>query len=49
VLSTRIDLVGPDVARELKVLQTDCPADSPEDVRRTVEQDLGRPVAVAFP
>jgi ubiquinone biosynthesis protein len=48
VLSTRIDLVGPDVARELKALQTDCPADPSEDVRRTVEGDLGRPVEAAF-
>jgi ubiquinone biosynthesis protein len=48
VLSTRIDLVGPDVAAELKALQTECPADPPEDVRRTVEADLGRPVDEAF-
>jgi ubiquinone biosynthesis protein len=48
VLSTRIDLVGPDVAAELKSLQTDCPADSPEEVRGTVERDLGRPVDEAF-
>ena len=47
VLSTRIDLVGPDVAAELKSLQTHCPY-SPEEVRGTVERDLGRPVDEAF-
>src|ERR1700742_796345 len=48
ILSTRIDLVGPDAAAELKSLQTDCPADAPEQVRATVEADLGMPVEEAF-
>jgi ubiquinone biosynthesis protein len=48
VLSTRIDLVGPDVAAELKALQTRCPEDSEDSVRATVEGDLGRPVTEAF-
>ncbi len=48
VLSTRIDLVGPDVAAELAALQRDTPADAPETVRATVERDLGRPLDQAF-
>lgn len=48
VLSTRIDLVGPDVAAELAALQTDVPADAADVVRRMVERDLGRPVEQAF-
>lgn len=48
ILSTRIDLVGPDAAADLKSLQTDCPADSEDEVRATVEADLGMPVEEAF-
>ena len=48
VLSTRIDLVGPDVAADLRSLQTACPADSEDAVRATVEGDLGMPVEQAF-
>lgn len=48
ILSTRIDLVGPDAAAELKALQTECPSDSSEEVRATVEGDLGMPVEEAF-
>src|ERR1039458_8574554 len=39
VLSTRPDVVGPEVARELAHLQTDAPADPPETVRATIEAD----------
>ena len=48
ILSTRIDLVGPDVAADLKSLQTATPADSEDAVRETVEGDLGKPVEEAF-
>lgn len=48
VLSTRIDLVGPDVAAELAALQTDAPADPADVIRTIVERDLGRPVEQAF-
>jgi len=48
VLSTRIDLVGLDVALELRELQTNVPADPPDVVRATIEADLGRPLEEAF-
>jgi ubiquinone biosynthesis protein len=43
VLSTRPDLVGPEIAAELRQLQTDTPPDSPEVVRRNIESELGAP------
>lgn len=43
ILSTRPDLVGADIAAELSKLQTAAPADSPEQVRRTITEELGRP------
>jgi len=48
LLSTRADLVGPDVARELTRLQADTPADSPESVRATITAELGRPPEEIF-
>ena len=42
VLSTRADLVGPEIAAELRKLQADTPADPPEVVRRTIEDELGK-------
>jgi len=42
ILSTRPDVVGFDLARELSRLQADTPADPPEVVGRIVEEDLGR-------
>ncbi len=48
VLSTRIDLVGPDVAAELRELQANVPADPPEQIRAVVEEDLGRTLEEAF-
>lgn len=48
VLSTRIDLVGPDVAADLRELQTNVPADAEDAVRATIEADLGVPVEDAF-
>jgi ubiquinone biosynthesis protein len=48
VLSTRIDIVGPDIAAELKALQTGGPVDSPEIVRATVEAELGQSLEEAF-
>jgi ubiquinone biosynthesis protein len=43
ILSTRADLIGPEMADELTKLQADVPADSPDVVQRIVEQELGRP------
>jgi ubiquinone biosynthesis protein len=48
VLSTRPDLVGPELARELTHLQTDTPADPPEVVRATIEAEFGKPLATLF-
>jgi ubiquinone biosynthesis protein len=48
VLSTRPDLVGPELARELAHLQTATPADPPETVRATVETELGQPPQALF-
>jgi ubiquinone biosynthesis protein len=48
MLSTRADLVGPELAHELTALQTDVPADPPAVARQTVEAELGRPVAELF-
>jgi ubiquinone biosynthesis protein len=42
VLSTRPDLVGPELAMELAHLQTSTPADSPDTVRAALEAEFGR-------
>ena len=48
VLSTRPDLVGPELARELSHLQADAPAEPPEIVRATIEAEFGKPVSALF-
>jgi ubiquinone biosynthesis protein len=48
LLSTRPDLVGKDLANELKQLQTSTPADSPDIVRKTVETELGQSLDDVF-
>ncbi len=48
MLSTRPDLVGPEMAAELESLQADTPADPPEVVRQVVESELGQPVEELF-
>ncbi len=48
VLSTRPDLVGPSVARELAHLQTAVPFDPPAVVRATIEAELGKPISTLF-
>jgi ubiquinone biosynthesis protein len=42
LMSTRPDVVGRDLAEELKQLQDATPADSPECVQKTVEMELGQ-------
>ncbi len=42
VLSTRADLVGPEVADELRKLQSNTPADSPDVVRQTIRDEFGK-------
>ena len=41
ILSTRADLVGPEMAAELSELQSSTPPDSPEQVIATIEAELG--------
>jgi len=41
MLSTRSDLAGPELAKELSHLQADTPADPPETVRAVIEAELG--------
>src|SRR5690606_13471125 len=48
VLSTRRDLVPPDVADELVLLQDQVAPFDGEEARAIVERELGRPVAEAF-
>lgn len=48
LLSTRPDLVGPELADELARLQTATPADSPETVRATIEADHQQPLEQLF-
>src|SRR5579871_1631938 len=43
ILSTRVDLVDPDLANELCKLQSDTPPDPPEVVRHTIQAELGQP------
>ena len=44
MMSTRPDMVGPKLAKELSALQADVPPDPPEAVRETLESELGRPI-----
>ena len=48
LMSTRPDVVGVALADELKQLQTATPADTPEQIRQTVETELGQPIEDLF-
>ena len=48
LLSTRPDLIGPELADELSRLQSDAPSDDFSEVRKTVEQELGKPIEQVF-
>jgi ubiquinone biosynthesis protein len=48
ILSTRPDLIGPELADELAKLQCDAPADPPQAVRATLEEELGKPLETIF-
>lgn len=48
ILSTRADLVGVELATELRHLQTDVRADPPEVVRLAIESELGRNIEAVF-
>ncbi len=47
-LSTRVDLIGPELERELAKLQSNTPPDPPETIRATIQAELGRPVEELF-
>ena len=48
VLSTRPDLVGPELADELAKLQSSTPPDPPEAVETLIEKELGQPPSELF-
>ena len=48
LLSTRPDLVGPELADELKQLQTNVQADDPQYVRELIEAELGESLDQLF-
>ncbi len=48
ILSTRADLIGPELARELAALQSQTPADPPPVVLALIENELGRPATELF-
>jgi len=48
LLSTRPDVVGRDLAQELKQLQDNTPADPPDVVQKAVEAELGQPLGDLF-
>src|SRR5947209_6030349 len=48
MLSTRADLIGPALAKELSQLQAGAPADPPEAARAMVEAELGQPLKELF-
>ena len=43
MMSTRADMVGPELAEELAALQADTPADPPDAVRAIIQAELGAP------
>ena len=48
MLSTQPDLVGPEVAAELALLQTAAPADPPHTVWAVIETEFGKPLSDLF-
>ena len=48
MLSTRIDLFGPEIVDELAKLQSNVPPFPTGDARRIVEEQLGRPISEIF-
>jgi ubiquinone biosynthesis protein len=48
VLSSRPDLVGPELAHELSHLQSGAPADKTDVAVATIEKELGRPIDECF-
>src|SRR5262249_24677368 len=48
MLSTRPDVVGPELSRELGLLRSNTPPDSPAAVRATIAAEFGKPVEELF-
>ena len=48
ILSTRADIIGPELAEELARLRASVPADPPEVARAMIEKELGRPIEELF-
>ena len=48
ILSTRADLIGPELAEELSKLQSSTPPDAVEDVLALITEELGSPAEVVF-
>jgi len=48
ILSTRPDLIGPELAVELRRLQTEVQPDPPAKIRKRIEKELGKPVDQLF-
>lgn len=48
LLSTRADLIGPALAEELRSLQREAPADPFEEIRESIEAELGQPLDDIF-
>ncbi len=48
-LSTRVDILPPEITQELAGLQDEVPPERFEDVARQIAEDFGRPLAQVFP
>lgn len=48
ILSTRADLIGLELAKEFQKLQSDVPADPYEEIKETVEKELGQDLDSVF-
>ena len=48
-LSTRVDILPPEITQELAGLQDEVPPERFEDIARQIEEDFGRPVTQVFP
>jgi ubiquinone biosynthesis protein len=48
LLSTRPEMIAAELANELSKLQANAPADSPQQIRRLVESELGQPISQLF-
>ena len=47
-LSTRVDVLPPEVTAELRGLQDEVPAEKADDIRRIIESEFKRPVEEVY-